>query len=81
GKKEGEKLERSFRFAIKNYYIHIHHWIWCSLLLVLFLIIDFRNQFTLGFLVGSIIQGLFYRDKFVIFYKKDNFEKIYSKFK
>jgi hypothetical protein len=30
GKHEGDKIERSFRFSVKNYYIHIHHWILVS---------------------------------------------------
>ena len=81
GKYEGDKIKRSFRFSIKNYYIHIHHWIWCSVLLVVFLVIGFQNQFMLGLLLGSIVQGMFYRDRFVIFYKKDKFKQIYSKFK
>ncbi len=81
GKKEGDRLERSFRFLIKDYYVHIHHWIYCSVLLIVFLIINFQNQFVIGFLIGSIIQGLLYRDRFIIIYKKDKFEEIYSKFK
>ena len=81
GKKTGDKIEKSFRFLVKDYYIHIHHWIWCLILLIVFLIINFQNQLIIGFLIGSIIQGLLYRDRFIIIYKKDKFDQIYSKFK
>ena len=81
GEKEGDKFERSFRFLTGDYYFHIHHWIWCLLLLIIFLVIGFRGELILGLLFGSIIQGLLYRDRFVVFYRKDKFEEIYSKFK
>ncbi len=81
GKHEGDKIEHSIRFMVKGYYIHIHHWVWCSLLLILAVLISFHNQLIIGFLVGSIIQGLLYRDRFTIVYKKEHFTKIYSKFK
>ena len=81
GKKEGDKIERSFLFLIKGYYVHIHHWIWCLALLIIFFAIGLYNQFIIGFLTGSVIQGILYRDRFVIFYKKDKFKQIYSKFK
>ena len=81
GKHEGDKIERSFRFLIRGYYIHIHHWIWCTLLLMYFFITSYQNYFVFGILIGSIIQGLQYRDRFVVFYKKEKFNTIYSKFK
>lgn len=80
GKREGNKIKRSFRFLVNGYYIHIHHWIWCTILLILLLIINFQNQFIYGFLLGSIIQGLLYKDRFVVIYKKGDLNKIYSKF-
>ena len=43
GKHEGDKIERSFRFLIRGYYIHIHHWIWCTLLLMYFFITSYQN--------------------------------------
>jgi len=81
GKHEGEKIERSFRFLVKGYYLHIHHWIWCTLLLLYLLITSNDNLFMFGLLIGSIIQGLQYRDRFIILYKKDRFTTIYSEFK
>ncbi len=81
GEYEGDKIEKSFRFIVKEYYIHIHHWIWCSFLLITFLLIGFRNEFVLGFLLGSVLQGLLYRDRFFIVYPTDSFGQIYSSFK
>jgi hypothetical protein len=80
GKHEGSNIERSIRFNIKGYFIHIHHWIWCSVILIVLLVINYYTFFILGVLIGSIIQGLLYRDRFVVVYKKEDFEKIYSKF-
>lgn len=70
GKHEGDKIEKSLRLSIKNYYIHIHHWIWCSILLIIILIINLKNEFIIGLLIGSIIQGLSYKDRFLIIYPK-----------
>lgn len=81
GKHEGDKLDRSIRFIINGHYVHIHHWIWCSLILLLLIVFNYYNLLVFGILVGSIIQGLLYKDRFVVIYKKENFEKIYSKFK
>jgi uncharacterized membrane protein len=80
GKKEGDKLERSFRFLIGNYWIHIHHWISCLALLILCLFLNIYNSFFYGILLGSILQGLTYRDWHVIIYHKKRFHAIYSKF-
>ena len=81
GKHEGDKLERSFRPRIGQYRVHIHHWIWCGVLLIIFIIIKVYNPILLGLLIGSIIQGLRYKDRFICIYKDVDFEKIYSKFK
>lgn len=81
GKYEGDKIERCVRFLINDYYVHIHHWIGAFVVLVTLIVFSFYNSFIYGFLIGSIIQGLKYRDRFYIVYHKDKFEKIYSKFK
>jgi len=81
GKYEGDKLKRSIRFRVGKYYIHIHHWFIAFVLLVLFNIIDIIHPIIIGFFVGSIIQGLKYRDRFLFIYKISDFEKIYSKWK
>jgi hypothetical protein len=38
------------------------------------------DPIALGIIAGALIQGLTYKDRFVIIYKAENFEKIYSKF-
>lgn len=81
GKHEGDKLERSFRPVLFGYRIHIHHWIWCSAILIILLIFKVFNPYIIGLLCGSIFQGLLYRDRFVVVYKDKDFEKIYSKYK
>lgn len=81
GKREGDKIERSFRILIRGYYLHIHHWIWCTLVIIFLIITGYENLFVFGLLIGSIIQGLQYRDRFVVLYKKEQFNSIYSKFK
>ncbi|MEI7688617.1 MAG: hypothetical protein WCI91_00350 [Candidatus Nomurabacteria bacterium] len=70
GKYEGDKIERSLRFSIKNNYLHIHHWIFCLTLLIIILILGFKNELIIGLLIGSIVQGLTYKDRFLIIYSK-----------
>lgn len=74
GKYEGDKSERSLSFLIKNYYVHIHHWFWSLILLAILFFLNIRNQFLYGFLIGSIIQGLTYKDWYLIIYRKDRFK-------
>jgi hypothetical protein len=81
GKYAGDKSERSFIIKFLKYSIHIHHWIWCTVLLVIFLVIKYYNPLLLGFLFGSILQGLTYPDRLVIIYQTMHREKIYSRFK
>jgi hypothetical protein len=81
GAHEGDCSERSLRFLVKGYYVHIHHWIYCSLILAVLFMVHFVNFFVIGVLIGAIIQGLLYRDRFVVFYKKEKHSTIYSRFK
>jgi len=82
GKCEGDKLEKhSFRILINNYYIHIHHWLLALICLVILFICNIHLDFVYGLLIGSIIQGLTYKDWYIIIYRKDKFEEIYSRFK
>jgi hypothetical protein len=81
GKYPGDKPKKSLLISLSKYQLHIHHWIWCMVLLIVMLILKFYNPLLLGFLAGSIIQGLSYADRFVILYKKEDYQKIYSKFK
>jgi cytochrome bd-type quinol oxidase subunit 2 len=81
GKHEGDRIERSIRPKIGQYRLHIHHWLWCATLLAIFLVCKFYHPIVLGILVGSIIQGLSYRDRFIIIYRDKDFERIYSKYR
>ncbi len=81
GKYPGDKLEKSFRFKVYNYIIHIHHWIWSFVLLLILFALNINSSVAFGLLIGSIIQGLTYKDRFIMIYKDKDFEKIYSKFR
>lgn len=80
GKYEGDKPERSIHFTIGNYFVHLHHWLWCLVILMILLILGLRNHLLIGFLIGSIIQGLTYRDWYYVVYLKTRYKEIYSKF-
>ena len=80
GEHEGDKLEKSFRLQVGKYVIYIHHWIWCGVILAVLVLIKVYHPILLGLFIGSIIQGLLYKDRFVIIYKAVDFKKIYSKF-
>lgn len=81
GRHEGDRPKRSLRFLIGREYIHIHHWIYCTLIVVLFFLIDIFHPILYGFLIGAALQGFTYRDWHYVFYKKSAYKKIYSKFK
>ncbi len=81
GKFAGDKVKKSIRPLICGYRIHMHHWIYCLIVLIILLILKIYNPILLGFFSGSIIQGLKYKDRFVIIYKDSDFNKIYSRFK
>lgn len=81
GKKEGDKKERSIIFYFGENSLHIHHWIIGAILLIILMVLNIKLYFILGVLTGSIIQGLTYRDRFVVFYKTKDYEKIYNQFK
>ena len=65
----------SFKFQIKDYELHIHHWLYLTIIfLILFLfagkLLSDYPMIT-GFLVGGIIEGLRYKDRFKLL-KKTN---------
>lgn len=64
-KEEAQGKLKSWKFNLRNYKIHLHHWLIFSLILVVLILIRFYNGFVYGFLVGLIIQGITYKD----FYK------------
>lgn len=81
GKHEGHRLKRSLRFRVKKRYVHIHHWLW-SLIGIVALVVNWHwYPIWFGALSGSFVQGLKYRDRFVIWYHENDFEKIYERFR
>ncbi len=78
GKYEGDKIHRSFRPKIGAYRLHIHHWITALVIVVILLVLHYYNAYIYGFLLGSVVQGLTYKDRFLVYYKDADFEKIYS---
>lgn len=79
GRYEGDKIERSLRFRIGEYTIHFHHWLWSSVIFAVFLLNKIYNPIVLGLLSGSIVQGLSYKDRFLIIYKSTDFERLYAR--
>ena len=72
----GDKFEKNFSFNIGEYYINIHYWILCLFVLIIFLLIGFKNPLFLGFLGGSIIEGILFNNKLVVYNKKDKLKQI-----
>lgn len=59
----------NLKFKFKNYFIHIHHWIWASALLWLaFIVTEGWSEWTIfkGLMIGAIVQGLTYKSRFKI---------------
>jgi len=81
GRYEGDKINHSLRFRLGNYWIHIHHWLYSAIILLVLLMLRIFNPILIGLSAGSIIQGLKYKDRFIVCYHRKNFEKIYERFK
>ena len=81
GRHEGDKPKRSLRFLIGKEYIHVHHWIYCSIILIVLFLSEIFNPWIYGLLIGATLQGFTYRDWHYVFYRKSEYKKIYSKFK
>ena len=80
GHHEGHKKEKGLLFHTKNgYEIHIHHYVWTGGLMVFTFFVVY-NYVIIGILSGATFQGLTYRDRFIFFYKTEDFEKIYQRF-
>lgn len=80
GHYEGHKKESGLYFIIGQYSIHIHHYLWTFLILVILFYLKIDIAILTGILAGATIQGLTYRDRFIIIYKTKDFENIYQKF-
>lgn len=81
GKFEGDRSRYSLRIEIKNYYLHIHHWLYSLLIIIVLLLIKFYNPIIYGLLIGIIVQGLTYRDWYIVIYSKKKYNNIYAKWK
>jgi predicted Na+-dependent transporter len=53
------KRIQSIILEFKNWKLHLHHWIFSFLVLILAFIFDFLSQFSLGILGGIIFQGIY----------------------
>lgn len=63
GKSVGQKGRlQSLTFKIKQYTIHMHHWIIATVMLFVLVFTHFYNDVIVGFLLGLIVQGLTYSD-------------------
>ena len=65
------------RIKVKDYIIHVHHWLYGGFLIVglhhFFQSHPWPHQIVIyGFLVGIVIQGLTYRDFYRIVYKESD---------
>jgi hypothetical protein len=81
GRFEGDRLERSLRFSAGACYVHIHHWLYCLVLLALLHALQVGNGCLDGFLTGSVIQGLTYRDWHLLVYEKRKADIIYARWR
>ncbi len=71
---------RSIVFPFGKYCLHVHHWMIGLIVLVGLFFLGIHDLFIKGLLSGMIVQGLTYPDRFVIFYRKDQYEKICQKY-
>lgn len=59
----------SLRFKRGGNSIHIHHWVWCLTLLIIFSVVQYTHPILIGILLGACIQGLTYKDSLQFVYK------------
>lgn len=78
GKYEGDRLERSWRIPLGRFYLHIHHWLYCLVLMVSLQALDLSCPGVDGFLAGSVLQGFTYRDWYLLYYEQDQAATIYA---
>ncbi len=71
GEKEGEQgLLKSFKFDLKQYIVHLHHWIIAMTGLVVLMLLGIYSDLTYGVLIGLVVQGVAYRDFYRIIYRR-----------
>jgi hypothetical protein len=81
GRFEGDRPERSLRIPIGRFCFHIHHWLYCLGLMALFYSWDAAGPGVAGFLSGSVVQGLTYRDWYLLVYDRGRGEEIYARWR
>jgi hypothetical protein len=70
GKFAGDTSCPTLSFDIRSLHVYIHHWIYFGILLVVLIKLNIYNPLLYGGIVGIIVQGLMYRDRFEIISKK-----------
>lgn len=60
---------KSLIFRIRKYKIHIHHWFFSVIILLVLVAADFYQPLIYGILIGIIIQGLTYKNFYKIVYR------------
>jgi len=77
-KKEGRQGRLKFiKFKIGENVLHIHHWLYGSVVLLVMWQVGFYNDFIYGFFVGMVMQGLMYKDFYYIFFNEKEYGKKY----
>ena len=79
GRFEGDRLERSLRIPLGCYYLHVHHWLYCLGAMGGLYLLDLDHPWAYGLLSGSVMQGLTYRDWYLLLYRKCDAEAIYAR--
>ena len=51
---------------VKSQYIHIHHWLYCFIFLMVTFYLEFKNYFLIGLCCGGIAHGIQYADWYQI---------------
>ena len=70
GRFEGDKPEKSLRILIGKNYVHLHHWFYSLIILLVLYKLNVYHPAIYGFFLGLILQGLTYSDRFRFFYTK-----------
>lgn len=81
GRFEGDRLERSLRLPFGRYCLHVHHWLYCLVIMGVLYSWDLTGPATGGFLCGSIVQGLTYRDWYLLVYDRAKGDALYSRWR
>jgi len=74
-REEKEGHLKSLKFRIGSHILHIHHWLYGSIILLGLWLAGFYNDIVFGFFIGLVLQGLTYKDFYKIFYE----ETVYNK--